>query len=124
MYADLDMDCSDWSPELETSIMELLNFILFDIKSRTGVDYSSVKYSILFNTDVIVNETETITNAFTSKGIISDETIAANHPWTRSVDKEMENMKHDDIEELELENQYGSKPSNTINGQIRTSGQE
>lgn len=124
MYADLDMDCSDWSPELETSIMELLNFVLFDIKSRTGIDYSSVKYSILFNTDVIVNETETITNAFTSKGIISDETIAANHPWTRSVDKEMENMKHDDIEELELENQYGSKPSNTINGQIRTSGQE
>ena len=124
LYADLDMDCNDWGPELEASITDLLSFILLDIKNSRGIDYTNVNYSILFNTDVIINETETITNAFTSKGIISDETIAANHPWTRDVDKEMENMYKEDIQELQLETTYGQAPSNTIDGQIRTSGQE
>lgn len=124
LYADLDMDCNDWGPELETSIIDILTFIIEDIKNTRGTDYTSVNYSILFNTDVIINETETITNCFTSKGVISDETIAANHPWTRDVDKEMENMYKDDVQELELENNYGQTPSNTIDGQIRKSGQE
>lgn len=123
-YADLDMDCNDWTPELETSIISILDFIFEDIKRKKGVDYSDINYSILFNTDVIINETETITNAFTSKGIISDETIAANHPWTRDVDKEMENMRLEDIDELELEQTYGQTPSNTIDGQIRTSNKD
>lgn len=124
MYADLDMDCNDWTPELETAIMGILDFIFVDIKNKTGIDYSDVRYSILFNTDIIVNETETITNCFTSKGVISDETIAANHPWTRNVDKEMENMRQDDEEELQLEQKYGNTPDNTLKNQIRSSGQE
>lgn len=124
LYADLDMDCNDWSPELEKSIMSIIDFILLDFKSKQSIDFSDVRYSILFNTDVIINETETITNCFTSKGVISDETIAANHPWTRDVDKEMKNMRQNDIDELELEQEYGHKPSNTIDGQIRKSGQE
>lgn len=124
LYADLDMDCADWTPELECSIMSALDFILLDIKRLTGKDYSSVEYSILFNTDIIINETETITNCFTSKGIISDKTIAANHPWTRNVDKEMSDMKTEDIEELKLEQQYGKEPSNTLDGQIRSTKKE
>ena len=122
MYADLDMDCNDWSPELETSIMSMIEFIQKDIEAKTQKDYSDVQYSILFNTDVIINETETITNAFTSKGIISDATIAANHPWTRDVDKELDNMHSEDVDELKLEQQYGNKPKATMDNQIRSSG--
>lgn len=122
MYADLDMDCNEWGSELEFSIMSIIWFIQQDLLNKGKGDYTKAQYSVLFSTDVIINETETITNCFTSKGVISDQTIAANHPWTRDVEKEMKGMFMDDEQELKLEAQYGKTPSNTIKGQIKKSG--
>lgn len=117
MYSDLDMDCSDWSCELEWSLKLLIWFKQQDLLMREGVDYSQCKYDIVFDTDVIVNETETIQNCFTSQGVISDETVASNHPWTRNAKKEVESM-HDDMEtELDLEATYKSKVTKDSDGQ-------
>lgn len=114
IYADLDMDCIDWGQEVQWSLMKLFWFIQQDIMAKKGIDYSKVSYNIVFNTDIIINETETITNCFTSKGIISDKTIAANHPWVLDAEKEMEDMHSDMVEDLELEAEYGNEPSNNV----------
>lgn len=86
-------------------------FFQQDILRRTGKDYSNVDYSIIFNTDVIINETETITNAFTSKGLVSAKTIAANHPWVIDPDKELEDMAQETEDTLDLEAEYAKKTS-------------
>ena len=41
-----------------------------------------------------------------SQGIISKKTIAANHPWTLDEQKELEDMRQEEEEELELQLDY------------------
>lgn len=117
MYADLDMDCIDWGGEFEWSLMELIWFIQQDIMFKGGKDYSDVKYDIIFNTDVIINESETIQNAFTSMGVISHKTITANHPWTLDADKEMKDILDEKEDILDLEDAYGNSANQPLDGQ-------
>lgn len=113
IYADLDLDCVDWGSEVKWSLMRLIDFIIQDIVSKGGKDYSGVKYDILFNTDVIVNESETIQNCMNSTGIISGKTIAANHPWTLDEVQEMEDLKNEVAQTYEMETDYGNAPGST-----------
>lgn len=108
IYADLDMDCVDWGSEVKWSLMKLIWFIQQDIENETGVDYSAVQYDIVFNTDVIINETETVTNCMNSTGLISSHTIAANHPWTLDAKKEVLSLHKEAMQEYQLDASYGS----------------
>ena len=117
LYADLDMDCADWGSECEWSLMLLIWFIQQDLIARGKGDFTDVSYSIIFNTDVIVNETETIQNCFTSAGIISGRTIAANHPWVMNADKELERLREEQGDILDLEAEYGEKIDQPAEGQ-------
>lgn len=108
MYADLDMDCIDWGNETEWSIMLLTWFIEQDMIAKGLGDYSDVKYDVIFDTDVIINESETITNCFTSNGIISGKTIARNHPWVVNADKELNELLSEQESVLDLESEYGT----------------
>lgn len=116
IYADLDMDCVDWGGEVKWSLMKLIWFIQQDIMSKTGVDYTKVKYDIVFNTDVIINESETVLNCMNSVGLVSGKTIAANHPWTLDADKEMAALKKETEQTYELEAEYGSNPNSAPGG--------
>lgn len=123
LYADLDMDCVDWGGEVKWSLMKLLWFIQQDIASKTGQDYTNVKYDIVFNTDVIINETETVQNCMNSIGVVSRRTIAANHPWTLDADKEVEEMDAEVEQTYELEAEYGNN-ANSDTGSSSGSGEE
>lgn len=116
MYADLDMDCVDWGSEVKWSLMKLFWFIQQDIISKSGKDYTKVKYDIVFNTDVIINESETVLNCMNSVGLVSGRTIAANHPWTLDADKEMKALKEETEQTYELEAEYGSTPNSGAGG--------
>lgn len=123
MYADLDMDCVDWGSEVEWSLSQLIWFMAQDIKARTGKDYTDVGYNIIFNTDVIVNETETVNNCAVSVGVISGDTIAENHPWTKSAKREIDKMREEQEDTLDLESQYGEDINSSIAGQRVSVGQ-
>lgn len=116
IYADLDMDCVDWGGEVKWSLMKLIWFVQQDIMSRDGTDYTGIRYDIVFNTDVIINESETILNCMNSVGRVSDRTIAANHPWTLDPDKELQAIKKDMEQTYELEAEYGSNPNSAPGG--------
>ncbi len=116
IYADLDMDCVDWGGEVKWSLMKFFWFIQQDIMSKTGQDFTGVNYDIVFNTDVIINESETILNCVNSAGHVSARTIAANHPWTLDADKELEEIKKETEQTFELESEYASNPQSNSNG--------
>lgn len=118
LYGDLDMDCIDWGGEVEWSLMMLIWFIQQDLIAKGKGDFTDVDYSVIFNTDMIINETETIQNCFTSQGVISGKTIAANHPWVLNADKEMSDMLEEQSDVLDLEAEYGTKTeTNPAQGQ-------
>lgn len=108
IYADLDLDCVDWGSEVKWSLMKLIWFVQQDMAYKINKDYTGVEYDIVFNTDVIVNESETILNCMNSVGNVSTHTIAANHPWTLDANKEVEALKKEAKEDAQFDAQYGS----------------
>lgn len=92
-YAGLNMDMTDMGNEFAAALEELIWFIKVDMLNSGIGDFMETEFDVIFNTDMIVNESEVITDAKNSVGIISDETILANHPWVTDADAEMERMK-------------------------------
>lgn len=90
MYSDIDLDANAMETELQAAFEEILWFVNTYLKSvKKGVeDAENVK--VVFNRDVLINETEAIDDCAKSVGIISDETIIAMHPW---VDDPVEELK-------------------------------
>ena len=113
MYNDIDLDADDMEAEYQASFEELIWFINAFFKSNgvpeaTGLD-------VIFNRDVLLNEAETVQMCQQSKGIISDETIVANHPWTKNAEEEMARLKKQKEENQSqfLTGDYGTAATDT-----------
>lgn len=108
LYADLDMDCNIIEAEFQASLEQLRWFIDQHITNTTGQDFSNEPVEFIFNRDIIINETDTITNAKNSVGIISEETIIANHPWVTDPKAELERIqKEREMEMTRFDGGYG-----------------
>lgn len=93
LYSDLDMDANIIETEFQASLEQLLWFVDQHLYNTTGADYSEDDVTFLFNRDIVINETEAITNVKDSVGILSEETILANHPWTGDVQEEKDRIE-------------------------------
>ena len=94
LYADLDMDCNT----IESQFTDSLKNLLYFISEETGDSYEKVNIEFTFNRSSIINEVEIVGMASNSKGIISDETILANHPWVDDPAKELERLTNQQTE--------------------------
>jgi len=88
LYAGLDMKCNTLEEWFKWGFEQLLYFVnkYHDI---TKQPVSDKEITIVFNRDIVVIESQAITDCLNSKGIISNKTIIANHPWVEDVDEEM-----------------------------------
>lgn len=93
MYNDIDLDASEMSREFTYSIDELLHFIDVDLALKGVGDFSNEEVDIIFNTDMPMDESVTLANIQASMGILSLETILANHPWVHNVDDELKRIE-------------------------------
>ncbi|MEK3950959.1 phage portal protein [Paenibacillus sp. FSL H7-0703] len=93
LYGDLDMDANIIETEFQASLEQLLWFVDQHLANTTGNDYAEYEVDFIFNRDILINETEAVTNAKDSVGVISDETIVANHPWVTNVQDELDRLK-------------------------------
>ena len=115
IYSDLDMDCSKWSTLLKQSIQNILHFIFADILFNTNEDYVDSEFDIIFNTDIVVNESETITNLMNSKNILPMKTLIAQSPYVINAEEEYAEWKREQNEKLQQEIQLAQAKS--INSQ-------
>lgn len=100
LYADLDIDAGYIETEFQASLEQLRWFIDTHLTNSGEGDFSDKTVDFLFNRDIMINETETVTNAKNSIGIISDETITANHPWTTDTQDELDRLKKQKEEDM------------------------
>lgn len=91
-FSGLDNDVQEMANEFTASMEQLLWFIKTDMLNKGLGNFMDVDFEIVFNTDMIVNESEVIANAKASVGVVSDETILANHPWVTDVQQEIEKV--------------------------------
>ncbi len=93
MYADIDLDAAGMETEFKAGLEKLIYFINLHLFNTGAGDFEKEKIDIIFNKDILVNETQSIENCAKSIGILSDETIISMHPWVKDVKAEMEKIK-------------------------------
>jgi hypothetical protein len=87
--------------EFQASFEELLEFVnMYFINKGIG-DFRNEKVDVIFNRNMMFNETEAIDNCVKSVGLLSDETIVAQHPWVNDVKGELERKKEEKQENLD-----------------------
>ena len=107
IYSLLDMKCSIMERKLRKAIKEFLWFVTeyINIKYKKDFDYKDIQ--VTFRKTMITNDAEDVEMAQKSKGIISDKTIIANHPWVEVVQDELRELENqntinlDDVEDDE-----------------------
>lgn len=101
-YADLDMDCSEMAQQFRYSMRQLQWFINQDLQSK-GQKIDDKDSDFIFNTDVIINETETINNLAVTKDSISQRTLLQNHPWVKNVEQEIRDIESDKKKQMDTD---------------------
>lgn len=110
LYADLDMDANDIENEFQAALEQLLWFVNTHVEKTTGKDFSKETVNFLFNRDIVINESQVITDAKNSEGIISKETQLANHPWVTDVKEELKRMEAEEKAAMDRAEEYGGLP--------------
>lgn len=98
MYSDIDLDANEMETEFQASLECLLTFINAYLSLSNKPTSNDTVF--IFNRDLPLNQSELIDACRNSEGIISEETIVANHPWTLDTKEELERIKKERNEVL------------------------
>ena len=117
VYSAIDLDANELETEYQASFEQLLWFINQHL-INTGVgDFSNEDIEIIFNRDMMVNESQIITDINNSRDILSKKTLIANHPYVTDVDAELEQIEAETQANMET---YGFP----FEGDVNNSGGE
>ena len=103
MYSDIDLDANSMETELQAAFEEILWFANAHLENTGFGNFDNEEVNVIFNRDILINETEAIENCVKSVGIISDETVISQHPWVDDIGQELErlenqrNKEHDEL---------------------------
>ena len=122
IFSDIDLDANELETEFQAAFEQLLWFVNMHLKNTGKGDFTNEEVEVIFNRDMMVNESQVITDINNSVDL-SRRTRIANHPWITDVDAELEQLKQEQEEALE---QYGNafvkKPFEKEDGEM--SGEE
>jgi SPP1 family phage portal protein len=114
LYSDLDLDASLMETEFQASLEQLRWFVDTHLYNSTEVDYSSENLEFIFNKDMPTDESAIIEAIKNSIGILSDETLVANHPWIKDISAELERIEKQKKEALKrMTDGYGGLEPNS-----------
>lgn len=112
MYSDIDLDANDMETELQASFEEILWFVNAHLFNMGQGDFAGENINIIFNRDMLMDEGAIISNIRNSEGILSNQTLVAQHPWVKDVEDEMQKIEEEKqkvVEEIERQ-QYEPFP--------------
>ena len=92
VYADIDLDAGLMETEFQASFEHLFWFVKKYFGYINKKDFDNVNIEVVFNKDVLINETEAIDNCIKSLDILSKETVLSMHPWVNNIKKEIEKI--------------------------------
>ncbi|MGL5512323.1 MAG: phage portal protein, partial [Sporomusa sp.] len=99
MYSDIDLDANGMETEFQAAFEELLWFVRKYLAATGQGDFAGQHVNVIFNRDILINETEAIENCRQSVGILSNETIVGQHPWTTDIKMELERIAEEKKQE-------------------------
>ena len=108
MYSDIDLDANDMETELQAAFEDVLWFVNNHLANTSKGNYEGESVDIIFNRDMIMDEGQIINNVKNSVGILSRQTLVAQHPWIDDPQAELLKIKEEENEELQKENIYNN----------------
>jgi SPP1 family phage portal protein len=91
LYSGLDLKDNALEDNFKWSFEQLMYFVNKYLEI-TKQKVSDKEIGIVFNRDIAINESAAITDCMNSMGIISQQTIIENHPWTKSYEDEKKKL--------------------------------
>ena len=88
VYSDMAEDAL----EMQTRFQEAFHDLLFFVHKHLGITPEK-KAEIIFNTDMMMNESDIIQDIVNSRDILSDKSLVAQHPWVKEVEPELERIQ-------------------------------
>ncbi|MBR5289784.1 MAG: phage portal protein [Erysipelotrichaceae bacterium] len=102
MYSDIELDSNGMETEFQAAFEDLIWFLnCYFANSHIG-DFEGEEYEIIFNRDTMISESSVINDIKNSVGILSDETLIAQHPWIDDPEAEIERIKKQKEENMDL----------------------
>lgn len=113
MYSDIELDANSMEVEFQTSIESLLWFINIHFDLMGMSDFDSEKVDVIFNRDMMLNESSIISDIKNSVGILSHKTLIEQHPYVTDIGREVERVAKEEFkrQELEMQEREASKES-------------
>ena len=119
MYSDIDIDANDTETEYQDAFDDILWFVNAYLANKGLGNFENEELNIIFNRDIMMNESEIIDNCQKSMDILSLETIIGQHPWVDDPQMEMERIeeqKKKEQEELAAYNPFMQPNQNNPEG--------
>lgn len=108
MYADIEITANDLESEFAASFEQVLWFVKQYLKQTGKCEVEdSEKADVIFNRDMMINESEVIENCNKSVSIISRETILKNHSWVDDPKEELKRLEAEEAKMQESADIYG-----------------
>ena len=114
MYSDIELDTNGMETEFQAAFEELLWFINCHLANTHVGDFEGEDVEIIFNRDIMINESEVINDIKNSVGILSDETLIAQHPWVDNPEEELKRMKAQKEADLEMYGDFGQSSTSQV----------
>ena len=116
MYSDIDLDANGMETEFQAAFEDLLWFVRVHLANTGAGDFTNEDVTVIFNRDILVNESEAIDNCGKSAGIISNETLVKQHPWVDDPEEELERIAAEKLKAVEEADQYRAAFAATAGG--------
>lgn len=119
VYSAIDIDANEIETEYQASFEELLWFVNQHLKNTGAGDFTNEEVDVIFNRDMMVNESQIIADINNSAEILSKKTLISQHPYVDDVEQELKQLEK---EEQKLMEQYGDafmqKPDDSQDGDV------
>lgn len=108
MYSDIDLDANGMETEFQAAFEDLMFFVNAHLTNTGAGNFAGEAVKVIFNRDILINESEAIDNCGKSQGIISKETIVKQHPWVDDPVKELERIESEKAEQAQMNDEYSA----------------
>ena len=99
-YTLLDQKAGNMIAKLKKVIKGLLWYVTNDYNSKHNTNYNAYDIQVDINKNMITNDVETVSMIQNSKGIVSDKTLLAAHPFVTDINAELQELETQEQKEL------------------------
>lgn len=116
-YAMFHLKINGILPEIKKALKSFFWFLTEDCNRKNGTEYNVNQLDFRLNLSSITDDLEVVNMINASKGIVSEKTLLAQHPFVQDVNSEMEAVKKEKQERIVENGKAGYDAENKTTGE-------